>query len=961
MKYLSFTLLFWSFAHILYAQSEQNPEPFGCANQLFWPEFFKNAENAARRDSLESGWQQFSALAQKPADQVLTIPVVFHIIHNNGPENISNAQVLQGLKWLNDAFQNIGYYDQGSGAVTGIQFCLAQRTPQGAASTGILRVQNATLTDVNLETEDLSLKNLSRYFPFHYINIWVVRDVCNNQSCSPGGYAYYPAAHGNLYDGIVIESKTLGTEEWRMSTLIHEMGHYLGLYHTFEGGCTNNDCLTDGDRICDTPPDQSTAAVPCDQTINSCNTDTQSGFATDQPDLNTNYMDYTNYQCVHNFTQGQADRMNFVLNTIRKSLLDSKGCAPPCMTTTTSTFTINPASPVAAGTTVTFTSTAQNAASLQWKVSGQNIGTNTTATYTFDQLGTFPVGLIAQPVDALSCEPSASTKVIEVYCGIDAAFNVGATILQPGQTTLISNQSQGATTYEWYINDVLQNGQLTSVSFNQPGTYLIRLVEKNAWCQDENTVGVQVTPSQNNDDCSERLFEWYFDSLKVVSMVNLVDSGYVVALNNPDTATVGSYLMKITAKGDKVWTKQFPVVWQNLTYYSTIRKLKPGFHNGFWMIGDVFFTSNQATVNSGIVKMTADGDVIWSKKLNVGNAIVQFVDMVELPSGNLAVCGVKTDIPGELYSCYLIMLDANGSKLWERMWKTDNLDALQAISIVALSEGGVAVLCKKLPLEGAVIRINEDGTIVWQKRINVNNLQGFKPTGITQVLDRSIYVCGTSNTEKAGYVFKLTPEGTLSWARRFAVGTTDFGFGSVIPSNVGNGVRLAGWMPDDDLGPSPDGFLMTLSEDGQFYSLTKSSSRLDDRLTLLSGSFVACGSTLLPSGQWRGTLLRTNTNGFYGFCPQDPALVTSTAHNTLVNNINLTTGSGLSLVDEDVTIAGFSISPVVNCQYSCSEICGNNLDDDLDGLFDCLDDDCNCEEDACNPKSSNVWLFGNKA
>ncbi|MEL6867764.1 MAG: M43 family zinc metalloprotease, partial [Bacteroidota bacterium] len=37
--------------------------------------------------------------------------------------------------------------------------------------------------------------------------------------------------------------------------------HYLGLYHTFQGGCTNNDCTTDGDRVCDTPPDQSTAVV----------------------------------------------------------------------------------------------------------------------------------------------------------------------------------------------------------------------------------------------------------------------------------------------------------------------------------------------------------------------------------------------------------------------------------------------------------------------------------------------------------------------------------------------------------------------------------------------------------------------------------------------------------------------------------------------------------------------------
>jgi len=69
------------------------------------------------------------------------------------------------------------------------------------------------------------------------------------------------------------------------------MGHFLGLYHTFEGGCTNNDCAIDGDGICDTPPDNSTAWISCGNTQNSCTTDANSGFATDQNDLLADYMD----------------------------------------------------------------------------------------------------------------------------------------------------------------------------------------------------------------------------------------------------------------------------------------------------------------------------------------------------------------------------------------------------------------------------------------------------------------------------------------------------------------------------------------------------------------------------------------------------------------------------------------------------------------------------------------------
>jgi len=53
------------------------------------------------------------------------LPVVFHVIHNNGTENISDAVVLQGLTDMNAAFANEGYYDQGTGANTELQFCLA--------------------------------------------------------------------------------------------------------------------------------------------------------------------------------------------------------------------------------------------------------------------------------------------------------------------------------------------------------------------------------------------------------------------------------------------------------------------------------------------------------------------------------------------------------------------------------------------------------------------------------------------------------------------------------------------------------------------------------------------------------------------------------------------------------------------------------------------------------------------
>ncbi|MBL0138212.1 MAG: hypothetical protein IPP86_06730 [Bacteroidetes bacterium] len=102
---------------------------------------------------------------------------------------------------------------------------------------------------------------------------------------------------------------------------MHEAGHYFGLYHTFEGACTNNDCLADGDHVCDTPPDNSTATVPCNSTTNTCTTDADDvslnnpfrpvaqGGLGDQPDMIINHMDYGLIGCHTQFTSGQKDRM----------------------------------------------------------------------------------------------------------------------------------------------------------------------------------------------------------------------------------------------------------------------------------------------------------------------------------------------------------------------------------------------------------------------------------------------------------------------------------------------------------------------------------------------------------------------------------------------------------------------------------------------------------------------------
>lgn len=185
------------------------------------------------------------------------IPVVVYVIHNGGPENIPDTQVQEQLVVLNDLFSSMG-----------IKFCLA--TKEGTTlfpgpTPGIFHVPS-TLTDHHTAADEAALKALSPLPPDRYLRIWVVQNIDNGNLANGSGitgYARFPA-DGTGLDGIVMRSDYFGgpsslthpaNQEGKI--LVHEVGHYLKLYHTFHEGCaglTAADCATAGDRVCDTPP-----------------------------------------------------------------------------------------------------------------------------------------------------------------------------------------------------------------------------------------------------------------------------------------------------------------------------------------------------------------------------------------------------------------------------------------------------------------------------------------------------------------------------------------------------------------------------------------------------------------------------------------------------------------------------------------------------------------------------------
>lgn len=265
---------------------------------------------------------QKNSQVQHKNGNVYKIPVVFHVIHEYGDENISKEQILDQMRVLNEDFRrlnadrtNLRGIFSAVAADAEIEFVLANKDPNGKCTEGIVRVVSPLTNNARDAVKAVS------YWPNNrYLNIWVVKSI-ENFSLEPEtitlGYAQFPweATSRASTDGVVIRSDYTGTigtavTSGKGRTLTHEVGHWLGLFHTFQGGCSGG-----GDGIGDTPK----AASPnygCNSSINSCSNETPNF-----PDMIENYMDYSNGSCMNTFTNGQSNYMRSMITSYRSLLV----------------------------------------------------------------------------------------------------------------------------------------------------------------------------------------------------------------------------------------------------------------------------------------------------------------------------------------------------------------------------------------------------------------------------------------------------------------------------------------------------------------------------------------------------------------------------------------------------------------------------------------------------------------
>lgn len=303
--------------------------------EIFKNHVTQNPSLLIQQQTLETQIQKWiannNANRLSTTQEIITIPVVVHVVYNTIEQNISDAQILSQINVLNKDFRNLNadrllsshpYYNLIGDA--NMEFCLAKIDPNGNATTGITRTSTTetafkgfpnSKSDEKIKFTSKGGKN--NWNPSQYLNLWVCKLNSNVL-----GYAQLPAELSSepATDGVVIDYKSFGTTGILTTnydlgrTATHEIGHWLNLNHIW------GDESCGDDEVDDTPTQQSdNRACPSFPHITCANGP--------NGDMFMNYMDYTYDGCMSLFTKGQIARMTATLNTARSSIKTANKCS----------------------------------------------------------------------------------------------------------------------------------------------------------------------------------------------------------------------------------------------------------------------------------------------------------------------------------------------------------------------------------------------------------------------------------------------------------------------------------------------------------------------------------------------------------------------------------------------------------------------------------------------------------
>lgn len=439
-----------------------------CGNDLghiatFHPEVYQ--EYQTFYNNLQEYISSMDISQDAPESGPRIIPVVVHVLHTGGAENISKAQIQSQIVALNKDFSRM---NPGLATLPGpgmgrfvfdslatdseIEFRLATIDPQGNCTDGIIRVYTEKATNA-LTSNATKFKSQSYWDRSKYLNIWVVNTIESSGGNTVLGFAQFPFINGGIQfsntDGITVIHNSFGTMGTASggtgATSTHEIGHWLGLRHIWgDAECGDdgvddtpihkqpNYCFINGNLMCPYPIPKPATCI--NLTPNSSREDSLRRDSIGE--MWMNFMDYTSDQYLWMFTHGQKRVFDFTFSNyaFRGSLITNANNiatgtddnAVPCTPTPAADFWSTKGSPrfwnvkmVCEGEPITFTNGTFNgtADTYNWTFEG---GTPASSTQLNPTVQYANAGLYDVSLTATSNVSGASTKTRPDYVRVSA-------------------------------------------------------------------------------------------------------------------------------------------------------------------------------------------------------------------------------------------------------------------------------------------------------------------------------------------------------------------------------------------------------------------------------------------------------------------------------------------------------------------------------------------------------------
>ncbi|HRI62030.1 MAG TPA: hypothetical protein PK228_19960, partial [Saprospiraceae bacterium] len=426
------------------------------------------------------------------------------------------------------------------------------------------------------------------------------------------------------------------------------------------------------------------------------------------------------------------------------------------------------------------------------------------------------------------------------------------------------------------------------------------------------------------------------------------------------------FFSKIAGNGGMVWSKSIG----DSTTDAYVYALQPTADGGFAAV--TLRGANLSLQQSGVMKLSQDGQLVWYRYLPGSlTETPVLLDLVCNPDGSMAACGY-----GSTGGFLVVKFDPNGNLAWEKHYQAASGSWQTVLTITNTPDNGYVIAGyshNNNNTDAILLKLDANGTIVWNKILT--SVHKNFPLKVKVLADGNILLAGYmidagSDQLLMGCLTKLSPDGALLWSKRirFSDNTESLFFdfeegpgayftavGKLEKSSSPVANTSAGIFRFDSTGQIQWAKKYDNIQDGYF---------IDMAVAPGSSFYIMGDDNSDQSGVWYARLIKADAAGFTGECL--PEVLIPQTEDISINVFSETyTLQPLPPIDSAM-LPVFDVALEIDtlCAPECyvsPELCNNNLDDDGDGLFDCLDPDCNCPEDECNPGQANIWYFGDHA